>query len=102
MKKFLFFLFFLLDINSNAQQNLVLNPSFEETSTPFRCDSFGISNFGPLLNWSVPSLGTPDAYTMLLPLNCMSHALFPNYANQTPRTGNNLLAIVLVTIVMLV
>lgn len=94
MKRYLLFLLFLFSKHLNAQQNLVLNPSFEDVSTPIACGSFGILTDSPILNWGPASLGSIDAYSMLLPNNCTSYALHPFFANQLPRTGNNYLAFI--------
>lgn len=84
MKKniFLFFIFHFSFFNTNAQVNLVPNPSFEETIS---CSSWGIHS---VFTWFTPTVGSPDIFK-----KCM---IIPNYKTpnnnkgyQYPRTGDN-------------
>nr|WP_297309661.1 gliding motility-associated C-terminal domain-containing protein [uncultured Flavobacterium sp.] len=79
----LFFLNYL-----NAQQNLVLNPSFEDVGTDFTCNPF--STPLPNLfaqNWRSATGATPDIFHSNFPVNCFLNT-FGGWSNQVPRTGN--------------
>jgi len=59
MKKFYILIIILLSINSLNSQNLVLNPSFENTK---RC-SYYIGRLNEnIVDWSTPTYGTTDLF----------------------------------------
>ncbi len=78
---------------TNAQQNLVLNPSFEITSGPLSCTLYGLGQASPIQNWKAGSYASPDFFSSTLLPTCTLHPLNPNFANQSPLTGNNYVAI---------
>lgn len=88
MKKLLLLLSIFSLSQLNAQQNLVLNPSFEDVSGQLECSFYGGGNF-PITNWMSGSISTTDAFSSTLGIICQMHPLNPNVANQPPRTGNN-------------
>ncbi len=76
---------------TNAQQNLVLNPSFENMSGVLNCSFYG-GQILPVLNWSSGNTATTDFYSSTLAISCQMHPLNPITAFQQPRTGNNYMA----------
>ncbi|RRJ91229.1 hypothetical protein EG240_06915 [Paenimyroides tangerinum] len=94
MKKLLFLLSIFSLSQTKAQQNLVLNPSFEDTSGPLSCSVYALGQASPIQNWKAGSYASPDFYSSTLALNCHLHPLNPNFANQPPLTGNNYAGIV--------
>ena len=91
MKKLLLFITLFYLFQTNAQQNLVLNPSFEDVSGNLNCSFYGGQTI-PITNWSSGSQGTTDAYSTSVAISCQMHPLNPQTANQAPRTGNNYMA----------
>jgi OOP family OmpA-OmpF porin len=58
-KTIITYLFFVLTLKLVAQQNLVLNPSFENMIT---CPDAGFTDIGSSANWYNPTGATPDYY----------------------------------------
>ncbi len=82
-----------------TQQNLVLNPSFEDIDyNRLLCGSYqGGNDFDNVAyHWTIPSLGTSDIFHMSLNPSCTSHPLFPGN-DQLPRTGDSMAHIIVLT-----
>ncbi len=88
LKNIIFVIFCFSSIQSISQNNLVLNPSFEEVSGPLKCYLYDVGKF-PLTNWSSASEGSIDAFSMKLSNKCVMHPLNDAFADQKPRTGAN-------------
>lgn len=90
--------FFCLYINTSyGQQNLVLNPSFEDVNEEeLRCGFYtSPTDFNNAIqNWTLPSLGTSDIYHMSLDESCLSSPLNPLMASLLPRTGDSMVGII--------
>lgn len=87
-KKVLFIFFLFLNLTVYSQQNLVLNPSFEEVTGPLKCYLYDVGKF-PIADWSAASEGSIDAFSMKLSSKCIMYPLNDTFADQKPRTGNN-------------
>lgn len=87
-KKILLYFIFLINVQTFAQQNLVLNPSFEEVSGTLKCYLYDAGKF-PITHWSSASEGSIDAFSMKLSNKCALHPLNDVFADQKPRTGSN-------------
>lgn len=80
-----------------GQQNLVLNPSFEDVNEEeLRCGLYWSRNQfnNAIQNWTVPSLGSSDIYHMSLDESCMASPLNPSMGPLLPRTGDSMVGIV--------
>ncbi|MFN8394705.1 MAG: gliding motility-associated C-terminal domain-containing protein [Bacteroidia bacterium] len=107
MRRFRRHLFLLLLLPGTwlPAQNLVPNPSFEDTLS-LGCDPFINGEFGQRVqNWYAPSSGTPDHYTTLNPQSCWNHQPNSTYPGpiclkgpQMPRTGDGMAGMFLYTI----
>lgn len=91
MKKLLLLISMFVLNHTNAQQNLVLNPSFENMSGVLNCSFYG-GQILPVQNWSSGNTATTDFYSSTLAISCQMHPLNPITAFQQPRTGNNYMA----------
>ncbi len=87
----------ILSKNNSAQQNLVLNPSFEDVNeNELSCNYYNASSFDASMNNWETRLGTADIYNTILDVNCVMH---PNnsspasYGYQNPKTGNSYIGI---------
>lgn len=87
-KKVIFLLSIFLCSQLYSQQNLVLNPSFEEVDGALKCYLYDAGKF-PIANWSAASEGSIDAFSMKLSSKCIMYPLNDTFADQKPRTGNN-------------
>jgi gliding motility-associated-like protein len=91
MKKILLFFALSLFINSLSAQNLVLNPSFENTSA---CP-IGVGEFGNALNWDdlnsgADSCSSPDLHAACAPaIGGVSTPTSILFGYQPSRTGSN-------------
>jgi gliding motility-associated-like protein len=93
MQKKIILIILLFQICINAiGQNLIPNSSFENYGT-LPCGwimSQGGYN-SAMQNWMMPTYGTPDIFSTLVPINCFAHCLSTNsqaHGSQLPRTGN--------------
>lgn len=89
--KILYYTFFIIS-QLNAQQNLVLNPSFEDVNVLLDACSFGTFNQA-VNNWTLPTQGTSDIHHMSFSQYCLFHPLTTSAAPlgyQQPRTGNSI------------
>jgi len=87
MKKLLL-LFSLIFFNpTHAQQNLVLNPSFEDNVGGISCSVF-LWPQSPIGSWGTGSYGTIDVISSLFPNTCGYSPSNISLNPQTPRTGN--------------
>ncbi len=89
MKKLLLLLSIVSVTQSNAQQNLVLNPSFEDVSGNLQCSYYGGTTF-PITYWDNANDGTIDAFSNFVLPSCVMYTL-NTFSGQVPRTGNNYL-----------
>ena len=89
-------MFALLFLCRNSEaQNLIPNPSFEDTSGVY-CGIFTVADFNSSINyWHTPSQGTPDIYSTVINQSCWNHQPNSSYGgpiclkgSQAPRTGN--------------
>lgn len=88
MKKLLLLILFFCLYQTNAQQNLVLNPSFEDLNSNMNCGtSLGINY--TVTDWISGSQGTPDVVSSFFDISCPLGVFNVFDFNQTPRTGNN-------------
>ncbi len=96
-----FFLSTIVFTTSYGQQNLVLNPSFEDVNLPeLSCGFYGTPGGfeNAMQDWTVPSTGSSDIFHMSLDTNCMVHPLstfFINVGNQLPRTGDSMCGLII-------
>ncbi|WP_018343249.1 hypothetical protein [Cytophaga aurantiaca] len=85
---FLLFFFVLFQVKS---QNLVPNPSFENTNfTPCSWMMPPASNFSDTMqDWILPTGGTTDIYSTLAPITCFANCFstYISLGHQAPRTG---------------
>ncbi|RRJ91231.1 gliding motility-associated C-terminal domain-containing protein [Paenimyroides tangerinum] len=88
MKKLLFFLSIFSLTQSNAQQNLVLNPSFENSISPINCGLI-VGEDNAIVDWRSGSLTTPDLISSLFDTNCNNGISNVFAFNQGPKTGNH-------------
>ena len=88
MKKLLLFIFLFSIYKAKAQQNLVLNPSFEDLNGTIFCGYYG-GNLLPFTNWTSASYGSVDPLSLSLSISCLNHPLNPISADQLPHTGQN-------------
>ncbi|MDM1044912.1 gliding motility-associated C-terminal domain-containing protein [Myroides sp. 1354] len=75
-----------------GQQNLVLNPSFEDVNEEaLQCDSYQSSQQfeNAINNWKAP-IPTPDIYHFSLPISCQNNPYRGNVNLQLPRTGSSM------------
>lgn len=92
MRKFLLLLSLFSLTQSNAQQNLVLNPSFEDVHYPLDCVT-PIPTGAPFLPFQFWNpISSPDPFSLNYQPFCQLYAL-NNYGNQLPRTGDNFIGI---------
>jgi len=80
----------IIPFNSKAQENLVLNPSFEDFNPDeeLSCVAYTSEKFSKtIMYWKSPSIGSPDIISMDVDPNCTTHALNTILTNQLPRTG---------------
>lgn len=73
-----------------AQDNLVLNPSFEEVNGTLKCYLYGNEKF-PIAHWSSASEGSVDVFSTSLVSTCIMHPLNDSFAGKKPHSGNNYL-----------
>ncbi|WP_353100170.1 gliding motility-associated C-terminal domain-containing protein [Myroides odoratus] len=95
--KQILFLFSLLTCFSYAQQNLVLNPSFEDINQDrLSCNySINVGDFNDAINaWTLPSTGSSDIFNTNLELNCATNPLNPLNPSILPRTGNSMVGLI--------
>ncbi len=84
----------LLTCGISNGQNLVPNPSFEDTATVF-CGIFLVADFNSSVNyWNSPTQGTPDLYSTAVNQSCWNYQPNSTYGGpiglkgtQLPRTG---------------
>jgi len=90
--------FFCFCINAlYGQQNLVLNPSFEDVNEEeLRCGFYmsPVEFNNAIQYWNVPSFGTSDIYHMSLNESCLTSPLNPFMASLLPRTGDSMVGII--------
>ena len=77
---------------TNAQQNLVLNPSFEQTNGILNC-AYYQSNYFPVVDWETVALTSPDLITNTLNAGCVTSSLHASSALEPPFAGNNYIAL---------
>lgn len=90
--KIIIIFLFIIPFNNNAQENLVLNPSFEEFNSGIEpsCTAYTSELFSQtLMYWKSPSIGSPDLLNINIDETCPMHPLNPILANQSPRTGSS-------------
>lgn len=98
-KKYFFLLLMLTTFVSNAQENLVLNPGFEDVNLDnLLCSLYpGSSEFENAVNyWSYPNWGTSDIYHISLSPSCATHPLstYPAaFSSHLPNNGNSMAGI---------
>lgn len=96
-KKYLFVLFQLIGMFQIIGQNLIPNPSFEDTNSLPCAQTTSVSDFNNHLNnWYIPSAGTSDLYSSLISSPCFAStaSISPiKTGQQAPRTGNNYIGI---------
>lgn len=86
-----------------AQQNLVLNPSFEDVNEENILCGFmvGGAQYENAVNfWTIPNTGSTDIHHMSLEPTCINHPLSTNPSspgNQLPRTGDSMTGIIMVS-----
>ncbi len=94
MKKLItLFLLFICGISKG--QNLIPNPSFEDTAN-VSCGIFLVNDFNSSINyWNNPTQGTPDIYTTNVDPSCWNYQPNSTYGGpiglkgtQLPRTGD--------------
>jgi gliding motility-associated-like protein len=91
---------FFLTICLNAYgQNLVCNPSFENHTITLPC-SWNIGSIDNSLaasDWMIPTEGTSDIFSTLVPQSCWASCFSTNpsaIGRQSPRTGNVMASII--------
>ncbi len=95
-KKYFFLLLMLTTIVSKAQENLVLNPGFEDVNLDnLLCTIYPLGpEFENAVNyWSYPNWGTSDIYHTSLSPSCITHPLSTNtivLSSHLPHTGNSM------------
>jgi len=89
-KKIVIFLYLIISYQVFSQQNLVLNPSFENVNGKLKCYLYGIDDF-VVSNWESASEGSIDVFSLNLDSNCVMYPLNDSFADQKPRTGKNYL-----------
>ena len=75
---------------SSSSQNIVLNPSFEDTlSCPDYTQAYLINPFiRPCVNWFIPTVSTPDYYSLVYDSSCgFTHVPSNVFGSQYPKTG---------------
>ncbi len=80
-----------------GQQNLVLNPSFEDVNEEELGCGFYTSPTefnNAIQSWTLPSLGTSDIYHMSLDESCITSPLNPLMVSLLPRTGDSMVGII--------
>jgi len=88
---------FIISFNSKAQENLVLNPSFEDfyPDEELSCAAYTSEKFSEtIMYWKSPSTGSPDIISMEVAPNCITYPLNTNLADQLPRTGKSYSAMI--------
>lgn len=103
--KWLFLAFLTFIFQWSAAQNLVLNPSFENTNGNF-CGIMGAGDFtATAVDWYSPSQGTPDLYFTSIDPSCYNFQPISTYSGpiafkgtQMPRTGSVMAGIFAYTI----
>lgn len=84
-------------VHSSNAQNLVLNPSFENTSNLW-CSFYNAGLFNNYVdNWTCPTAGSTDLFHSSLATTCYSSPFSThpsNPGNQAPRTGNAYVGVV--------
>lgn len=86
MNKFIYIILSFYIINANAQQNLVLNPSFEDNFLPIPCGAMLMNSTFPITNWTSGSVGSSDIFSTTVSQDCLNYGIVTNLS---PRTGNN-------------
>lgn len=88
---------FIIPFNSKAQENLVLNPSFEDFNPDeeLSCTAYTSEKFSKtIMHWKSPSVGSPDIISMDVAPNCLTYALNTSMSDQLPRTGKSYSAMI--------
>lgn len=93
MKKLLLSLLSIFSLTqTNAQQNLVLNPSFEQTNGILGCDYYQ-TNYFPVVDWQTVALTSPDLISNTLNAACVTSSLHTSTTFEPPFAGNNYIAL---------
>ena len=87
MKKIILIILLITNNNIKAQQNLVLNPSFEDLDSGFVCTSIPPLPDLSASNWSSGAGSSPDIFNTGYDASCILNP-FSNWSNQAPLTGN--------------